>query len=519
MLNLSTLLEDSARTHPDRTAVVAGSDRLSFASVERTANQVANLLVGRGIRPGDTVALSCPNLPWFPSIYYGIVKTGAAVVPLNILLSAPEVAYHLRDSGARAFFAFEGTPGLRLGDICTAGFADAPDCELLFLITADSTSRPGTDSLGNGVEPLAPALAKQPEDFDAAITQASDTAVVLYTSGTTGRPKGAELTHANVVLNALTAHRILEGREAVDTHLVALPLFHAFGQVLQMHTAFAGGNTLVLMPRFEPNEAVRLMLEESVTHFAAVPTMYHGLLSALPAPEQTAQIARNMRLGLSGGAAMPVDVIGRIKEAFDVDVREGYGLSETSPGACFTPVDGLAKPGSIGKPIWSVQMKLVDDAGTDLPDRPDVVGEIAVKGHVVMKGYRNRPEATAEVLSDGWFRTGDLARKDEDGYYFIVDRSKDLIIRGGYNVYPREVEEVLMGHPAISLAAVVGVPHESLGEEVKAYVLKEPGDPTSEDELIAWVKTRIAAYKYPRLLEFVTSFPMTATGKILKREL
>lgn len=286
-----------------------------------------------------------------------------------------------------------------------------------------------------------------------------------------------------------------------------------------MHTAFAGGNTLVLMPRFEPNEAVRLMLEESVTHFAAVPTMYHGLLSALPAPEQTAQIARNMRLALSGGAAMPVDVIGRIKEAFDVDVREGYGLSETSPGACFTPVDGLAKPGSIGKPIWGVQMKLVDDAGTDLPDRPDVVGEIAVKGHVVMKGYRNRPEATAEVLSDGWFRTGDLARKDEDGYYFIVDRSKDLIIRGGYNVYPREVEEVLMGHPAISLAAVVGVPHESLGEEVKAYVLKEPGDPTSEDELIAWVKTRIAAYKYPRLLEFVTSFPMTATGKILKREL
>jgi len=515
MLNLAIVLEDSARTYPDRDAVVLGQTRLPFSAVNAAANQVANLLVSRGIKPGDKVALSSPNVPWFPIIYYGILKTGAAVVPLNVLLRGREVAYHLRDSGARALFCFEGTPELPIAQICHDGFEQADGCEQMFVVTAN----PEAPSPCDEIETLAQALVGRSPVFDSVATDATDTAVVLYTSGTTGQPKGAELTHSNLTLNALTAHRVLDGGEATDTHLIALPLFHAFGQTLQMHTAFAGGNTIVLMPRFDPAEAVELMLRESITHFAGVPTMYHALLSALPDQEAIDTIARSLRLALSGGSAMPVEIIKQVKEKFGINVREGYGLSETSPGASFTPRAGENRPGSIGKPIWGVEMKLVNDDWGDVPDSPDAVGEIAIKGHPVMKGYLNRPEATAEVLRNGWFRTGDLARKDADGYYYIIDRSKDMIIRGGYNVYPREIEEVLMTHPAVSLVAVVGVPDEKFGEEVKAYVVKRDDDPTTAEELLAWGKEQFAGYKYPRMIEIVEQFPMTATGKILKREL
>lgn len=515
MLNLAVLLEDSARTYPDRDAVVMGQSRLSFSVVDAAASQVANLLVSRGIEPGDKVALSSPSVPWFPVIYYGILKAGAVVVPLNMLLREREVAYHLQDSGARALFCFEGTPELPIAQICHEGFEQVDGCEVMFVATAD----PSAASPVGEVETLARAVANQPPVFGSVATEATDTAVVLYTSGTTGRPKGAELTHANLTLNALTAHRVLDGGEATDTHLIALPLFHAFGQTLQMHTAFAGGNTIVLMPRFDPAQAVELMLSEGVTHFAGVPTMYHGLLSALPGQEQVETIARHLRIALSGGAAMPVEIIRQMSEKFGISVREGYGLSETSPGASFTPATGENRVGSIGKPLWGVEMKLIDDDWRDAPDSPDAVGEIAIKGHPVMKGYLNRPEATAEVLRDGWFRTGDLARKDADGFYYIVDRAKDMIIRGGYNVYPRELEEVLMTHPAVSMVAVIGVPDEKLGEEVRAYVQKTAGDPTTAEELLEWGKKQFASYKYPRSIEIVDELPMTATGKILKREL
>jgi len=517
MLNLAVLLEDPARRHPAREAVVCGDIRLSYAEVDAAANQVADLLVSRGIGPGDRVALSSPNIPWFPIVYYGILKAGAVVVPLNVLLKRREIAYALRDSDAKAYVCFEGGSELPMGVEGVAAFEQAPACRHLFVITDPSSASPP-----EGVESLAQALAGRPVVFDSVPTGTDDTAVVIYTSGTTGEPKGAELTHANLTFNALTTHRLLACGEGTDIHLVVLPLFHSFGQTLQMHTAFVGGNTLVLMPRFEPAAAISVMIEENVTFFAGVPTMYHALLAALPGEAGTGRLAANLRIAISGGSAMPVELLDQVRDKTGVHVMEGYGLSETSPAICFTPFHGEHRPGSIGSPIWGVELKLITSDGSDIADTSenrDAIGEIAVRGHPVMKGYLNRPEESADVLKDGWFRTGDLARKDADGYYYIVGRAKEMIIRGGYNVYPRELEEVLMTHPAVSMVAVVGVPDERLGEEIKAFVLKTPGDPTSEAELVSWSREQLAAYKYPRTVAFVDRFPMTGAGKILKRAL
>jgi long-chain acyl-CoA synthetase len=514
-LNLATLLEDSARRHPTRDAVVLGPTRLAYAQVDAAANQVANLMASRGIRPGDRVALSCPNLPYFPIVYYGLLKAGAVVVPLNVLLKAREVAYHLADSDARAYVCFEGTPDLPMGAEGYAGFQQAPGCEHFFLITADHTAPspiPGAQTLGQ-------AVAGQPASFQTVGTAATDTAVILYTSGTTGQPKGAELSHGNLVLNALTCNRLF-GSLATrhDRHLVTLPLFHSFGAGVQMNAGFAVASTLVLLPRFDPRQAVELLERERITFFAGVPTMYWALLSTVDGGVDVAAIAANLRVAVSGGASLPVEIIKRFQDSFRVQILEGYGLSETSPVATFSDPEREPRAGSIGVPIWGVEVKLIDDEWGDV-EAVGEVGEIAIRGHNVMKGYFNRPDATAEVMRDGWFRTGDLARRDEDGFYYIVDRAKDMIIRGGFNVYPREIEEVLMTHPAVSLAAVVGVPHDRHGEEVKAFVIRTPGAAVTEDDLIAWCRETMAAYKYPRIVEFAESLPMTATGKILKRDL
>ncbi|MCU7724419.1 long-chain fatty acid--CoA ligase [Actinoplanes sp. KI2] len=512
-LNLATLLEDSARRHPTRDAVVLGDTRLSYAALDTAAGQVADLLVSRGVRPGDRVALSCPNLPYFPIAYYGILKAGAVVVPLNVLLKRREIAYHLADSQATAYLCFEGTADLPMGTEGFAGFEQTPGCEHFFLITAD----PAADSPIAGAPTLGRELAGRSGAFDAVSTSETDTAVILYTSGTTGQPKGAELSHANLVLNAVTCNRLFDsaaGRH--ERHLITLPLFHSFGSTLQMNAGIAVASTLVLLPRFAADEAVRLLQREKITFFAGVPTMYWGLLGALDESVDVAEIARNLRVAVSGGASLPVEIIKQFQERFGVQILEGYGLSETSPVATFSDPEREPRAGSIGVPIWGVQVKLIDPDWKTI-EGTDEVGEIAIRGHNIMKGYYNRPEATAEVMRDGWFRTGDLARRDGDGFYYIVDRAKDMVIRGGFNVYPREIEEVLLTHPAVSLVAVVGVPHDSLGEEVKAYVIRS-GEVT-EDELVAWCRENMAAYKYPRLVEFVEALPMTATGKILKREL
>ncbi|MFB9831572.1 long-chain-fatty-acid--CoA ligase [Actinoallomurus acaciae] len=512
MLNLSVVLDDAARDNPDHEALVFGDMRLSYAFVNQIANQVANLLRARGVRPGDKVALACPNLPYFPMVYFGILKAGAVVVPLNVLLKRREIAYHLEDSDAKALFCFEGTPELPLGEAGWGAFGDVPDCEHFFLLPATplATEVPYGESIWA-------ATAGQPDRFETAQTEATDTAVILYTSGTTGRPKGAELTHQNMLLNAMVCDGMFDKADD-DVFLAALPLFHAFGQSVILNTGFLRHATVVLMPRFEAGAALDLMLAEKVTFFAGVPTMYWGLLTheGGHTQEDIERIAGSLTTASSGGAALPLEVLKGFAERFGVNILEGYGLSETSPVACFNRPDRPARAGSIGRPIWGVEMKLVDDDGKDAGDGP---GEIAVRGHCVMKGYLGRPEATAEVLREGWFRTGDIARRDEDGYYFIIDRSKDMIIRGGFNVYPREVEEVLMTHPDVSLAAVVGIAHDTHGEEVKAYVIPVHGATTSEDALIAWARENLANYKYPRVVEFRDELPMTATGKILKREL
>ncbi|BBH71166.1 long-chain-fatty-acid--CoA ligase [Actinoplanes sp. OR16] len=514
MLNLSVLLEDSARHHPDRAAVVLGPQRLTYAQVNAAANQVASLLAARGIQPGDKVALSCPNLPYFPIVYYGILKAGAVVVPLNVLLKGREIAYHLKDSDAKAYFCFQGTPELPMGAEGWAGFGDADDCEHFFLITAD----PAAASTVDGAETLGQALAGVTPAFETVQRDETDPAVILYTSGTTGQAKGAELSHSNLVLNALTCNRLFGTQPGTDVHLLVLPLFHSFGSTVNMNAGFATASTLVLLPRFDADAAVKLLQSENVTFFAGVPTMYWGLLNALKDGVNVERIAANMRVAVSGGSSLPVEIIKEVKERFGVTILEGYGLSETSPVATFSDPHGEPRPGSIGIPIWGVEVKLIDPEWNTV-DGTDEIGEIAVRGHNIMRGYYNRPEATAEVMKNGWFRTGDLARRDKDGFYYIVDRAKDMIIRGGFNVYPREIEEVLITHEAVSLAAVIGVPHPSHGEEVKAFVILKPGATVTEEELVAWGKEQMASYKYPRVVSIVEALPMTATGKLLKREL
>ncbi|CAI9412461.1 long-chain-fatty-acid--CoA ligase [Nocardioides sp. T2.26MG-1] len=516
--NLATLLEDGAASYPDRTAIVLGDTRLSYAEVDTFANMVANLLVSRGIRPGDKVALTCPNLPYFTVVYFGILKAGATVVPLNVLLKGREVGYHLADSDAKAYFCFQGTPELPMGEAGHAGFNATEGCEHFFVITAGL----GDPSPIEGVETMAQAMGGQPGTFETVATDEDDTAVILYTSGTTGQPKGAELRHRNMRDNALLGEPLF-GAEAAkpDTYLCVLPLFHSFGQTVCQNGAFAYGGTVVMLPRFEAHAALELMLKERITFFAGVPTMYWGLLGALEDGVDVSALRDNLRVAVAGGSALPVEVHKEFEKRFGITILEGYGLSETSPVASFSRYGQPARPGSIGLPVPGVEMKLIDPRWQEVegPGEHGEIGEIAIKGHNVMKGYYNRPEATEEVIQDGWFRSGDLARRDEDGWYYIVDRSKDMIIRGGYNVYPREIEEVLLTHPAVSLAAVIGVPDESHGEEIKAVVIKAPGAEITEAELVAWGKEQMAAYKYPRHVEFVDSLPMTSTGKILKREL
>jgi long-chain acyl-CoA synthetase len=512
MLNLAVLLEDSARNVPERIAVICGDAQLTYAEINAKANQVANALRKFGIEKGDKVALSCPNLPFFPIIYYGILKAGGTVVPLNILFKAREVAYHLTDSDARIHFCFEGTNDLPMGIEGLKGFEAADSCERFVVLTLDAEKESPYES----VETFRQFVGGESTEFESATTNENDTAVILYTSGTTGQPKGAELTHLNLVLNARLSDTMYPRRDA-DVHLLTLPLFHSFGQVVQMNAGFYNRATLVLLPRFTPEDALRLMDKYDVTIFAGVPTMYWALLNYQDTERfDLEKISRNLRLCKSGGASLPVEVLKGFEEKFKTKITEGYGLSETSPVACFNRY-GETKPGSIGFPVWGVEIKIVDENGNEV--EAGEIGEIAIRGHCVMKGYYKRPEATHATIRNGWLHSGDVGRRDAEGYIYISDRVKDMILRGGFNVYPREIEEFLMTHEAVSLCAVIGVPSAELGEEIKAVVVRKDGKDVTEKELIEYCKANMAGYKYPRFVEFRDSLPMTATGKILKREL
>jgi len=513
MLNLATLLEESARQYPDKTAVVFDQIRLTYAQVNAMANQLANGLVQAGIRKGDRICVCCPNLPYFPIMVFGILKAGAVVVPLNVLLKRREFAYHLSDSESTGFICFQGTAQLPVLDEAYAGWQDAQTCPNLWVIP----TVPGADSPIAGAPTFMDLLHNQPPTFDTVATRPDDTCLIIYTSGTTGRPKGAELTHSNMTINPMIT-ALMGKSTADDVLLVVLPLFHSFGFSCQMLAGIYGGATLILQPRFDPAAVLRSFQDEGVTLFSGVPTMYWDLLTYPDLNKfDIEKIAKSLRLCNSGGAAMPVEVMKRFEEKFNVTILEGYGLSETSPVASFNQLDKPRKPGSIGLPVWGVEMKIVDHEMNEMP--VGKTGEIVIRGHNIMKGYYKRDEANDEAFRGGWFHSGDVGYKDEDGYFYIVDRVKDMIIRGGFNVYPREVEEVLMTHPDISLAAVIGIPHEEYGEEVVAYVIPQLGSAITESDVIAWAKKEMAAYKYPRHIEIVKSLPLGPTGKILKTEL
>ncbi len=471
MTNLAQALTDTAAEHGGRPAIKLDDLVVDYDTLLDGSQRVAALLKDRGVGPGDRVGLVLPNVPPFPVLFYGAVAAGAVVVPMNPLLKAREVTYYLEDSGASIVFAWHqmaeeaGKAAEEVGIEC---------------ISIDPETF--TELLG-GFEPGAEVVDRDDEE----------TVVLLYTSGTTGQPKGAELTHGNMRSNAAVSAETLVELGPEDVVMGCLPLFHCFGLTCGLNAAVRSGACLTLVPRFDATKALEVIGRDGVTVFEGVPTMYSGLLNA---PDAESYDVSSLRTCISGGSAMPVEVMRNFEKTFDCMVLEGYGLSETSPVASFNQPDIERKPGSIGVEVRGVQMKLVDDDGNDSPEGEN--GEIAIKGENVMKGYWNRPEATEESIRDGWFLTGDVARKDEDGYYFIVDRKKDLIIRGGYNVYPREVEEVLYEHEAVAEVAVIGMAHDDLGEEVGAAVALKQGQSVSEEDLQAFAKKGLAAYKYPQ---------------------
>jgi long-chain acyl-CoA synthetase len=491
-MNLASIVTGSAERTPDAPAVRLGETSLTFAELDDRSARLATLLRERGVEQGDRIGVMLPNVLEFPIAYYGVLRAGAIVVPMNVLLKRREIAFYLEDSGARLLLAWQG-----FAEEARAGAADA-GAELIEVEPAS----------------FAEALAEREPTFGLADTAGDDTAVILYTSGTTGKPKGAELTHDNLWRNADVSARTTCEIGPGDIVLGALPLFHSFGQTVAMNASLSVGACLTLVPKFDPTEALRTIEQDGVTHFYGVPTMYGALLHH-PARERFD--TSTLRTCITGGASMPVEVLRGFEEAFGTIVLEGYGLSETSPVSCSNHPDRERKAGSIGQPIEGVEMRVVDE--NDQPVAQGEVGEIVIRGHNIMKGYWQRPDATAEAMRGGWFHSGDMARIDEDGYFYIVDRKKDLIIRGGYNVYPREVEEVLYEHPKIREAAVVGVPHDEWGEEIGAAVVLHEGEELSPEEVSAYVKERIAAYKYPRVVWFLDELPKGPTGKILKREI
>ncbi len=502
-VNLATMLRESATSQPDKPLVHIGDLSLCYRQVDEISGRLAGSLLALGLEPGDKVAVQLPNVPQFLFAYFGIVKAGLVMVPLNPLLRADEIDYHVKDSDAKILVTFES-----FAEEAVAGAADVPG------LTTYVVALPGSDARPDGTKSF-DELYLAEDTGDIAPVGAEDTAVLLYTSGTTGKPKGAELTHFELYMNCTVAGELF-GFADDDIGLAVLPLFHVFGLSSVLNTAVRFGGTLVLVPRFEPGPVVDALERHRCTIFSGVPTMYFALLNE----DLAGRDLSALRVGISGGAAIPGEVLRAFEQALPgVVILEGYGLSETASTTTFNVSAEQRKVGSIGKPIWGVQVKVVDEHDKELPPGAEHVGEIVIRGHNVMKGYYQRPEATEEAFRGGWFRSGDLGYRDEEGFFFVVDRKKDLIIRGGYNVYPREVEEVLYTHPAILEVAVIGRHDARLGEEVVAVVALNPDAALDTDDLIVFARERLAAYKCPREVRIIDELPKGPTGKILKKEL
>jgi long-chain acyl-CoA synthetase len=501
MFNLAVVLRESAAADPHRPAAIYDGGSMTYAELDALSDTLATRLLDIGVNPGEPVGLQLPNVPQFLVAYFGILKAGAVVVPMNVLLKSREVAYCLGHARARALITWGP-----VSDEAGKGAAEAgvPD---VFVV--------GPAADGSTMTPFAELLNPSAERRAMAMREPTDTAVIVFTSGTTGVPKAAELTHFQLYMNADIPGRLFNVRRD-DVVLTVLPLFHIFGLSSILNVAVRFGCTMSLVPRFEAGTVLATIQRDRVTIFDGVPTMFAALLTH---PELDSYDTSSLRVAISGGAAIPATVLDAFEARFGVPILEGYGMSETASTITFNHSVDDRRAYSVGKPIWGVEVQVWDEQCNRLPSGRDHIGELVTRGSHMMKGYLNAPEATAEAFTGGWFHSGDLGYVDEDGFFYIVDRKKELIIRGGYNVYPREVEEVLHAHPAVAQAAVVGVPDERLGEEVKAFVAFKPGMSASEAELIGYCRDRIAAYKYPRSIEVRDALPLTGSGKVAKLDL
>ena len=499
--NLAVILREAASATPDKAVAVYEGGRLSYRELDALSDRFAAGLEISGLRHGDRVAVQLPNIPQFLIAYFGILKAGGVVVPLNVLYKAPEVAFHLGHSGARIFITWAGVLAEAIAGAEAAGVREVYS---VGPIDDDAGARPFEQLIAGPAN--GPRLAE---------TDMTDTAVIMYTSGTTGRPKGAELTHMQLYMNADIPGRLFDV-QADDVVITVLPLFHIFGLSSILNVCVRFGCTMSLIPRFVPDAVLTAIQRDRATIFEGVPAMFIGLLAC---PDLGGYDLSSMRIAISGGASIPGPVLDAFEQRFGVLILEGYGLTETASTTTFNRSASDRRIYSVGKPIWGTQTQVWDADGKALPPGKDNVGEVVTRGLHVMKGYLNNPEATDDAFTGDWFHTGDLGYFDEDGFLFIVGRIKELIIRGGYNVYPLEIEDVLHAHPAVAEAAVVGIPDDRLGEEVMAFVILRPGTSLTAAELIAYCKERMAAYKYPRVIEFRHELPKNALGKVLKDEL
>lgn len=497
---LGEIVKHSAEKYPNKEALFFEQEALTYQELAESIDRLTNGLIRLGIKQGDRVGLLLPNSIPFVMAYLSIVKCGGIVVPLNVLFKAAELKYILEDSGASLL-------------ITSSYFLPVIEQISPQINSLNNIVMVGEETKGKFIS-FAELLNKGENSSPSVdIKDTEDIAAILYTSGTTGRPKGAMLTHSNLLSNVNSICQALKCNDK-DRFLCVLPLFHSFAATVCMLEPLYIGGSIVIVTKFNPEEVLRIIADKRVTIFAGVPSMYTLWANMLGLKLDFS----SWRLCISGGAALPVEVMRRFEEKYPVLIYEGDGPTECSPATSFNPIDGKRKPGSIGLPILEVQMKIVDDNDNDLD--PEQTGEIVVKGPNVMKGYWNLPEETAQALKGGWFHTGDIGKVDEEGYFYITDRKKDMIIVGGMNVYPREVEEVLYAHTKVKEAAVIGINDELRGEVPKAIIaLKDSKERVEEREIINFCRERLANFKVPKVVEFRESLPKTATGKILKRAL
>lgn len=485
MLNLASILTDSARRYPANIAIDSGEISCTYQELETRANVFANTLVNAGIGKGDHVYLFAPNTIEFAVCYYGTLKTGAVIIPCNPTLKGLEI---------KELF------NVVRPDLIIAASPVYPElaktrCESIWLFGSDAGL-----SEDNRVKIIDQIIDRNKKDFNNATTAADDTAVMLFTGGIDGETKAAQLTHSNLVLNAFASgHRHIAGYTEMHTTLAALPLFHSFGQTVHLNAGILAGSKIIMMPRFEPKLAWKLLDEEKINVFCVVPTMLRVLLAAEIDPERMKRIRKNLKPIISGGAKLDEQLKHSFEKTTGLEVREGYGLTEASPVSSYSFNNFPDKPGSIGQPLWNIEARILDDHGNEL--NRNETGELALRGHNVMKGYYKNPRATDEVLKDGWLRTGDMAYIDGDGYIFLTGRKKDLFIRSGFNVFPKNLKFLLLQNSNILHVDLASVPDPLKGEEILAKIQIKGG--AVESEIEQWIRSNIASYKRPKSIEFI----------------